>query len=118
MVAAENGGDANERILWHGTKTKSIILQEGFDPRVCSLGGMFGGGVYFADEPLKSVRYCANQNEGELMLCRVALGRPVLQRVSNHNLRRPPDPMPLFPTHVGTWMNGHRFHSVFYSANH
>ena len=27
-----------------------LISREGFDPRVCSLSGMFGGGVYFADK--------------------------------------------------------------------
>ena len=47
IVASGNGGDANEMMLWHGTPSRScgVIGRQGFDPRVCSLQGMFGGGV-------------------------------------------------------------------------
>jgi hypothetical protein len=56
ILAAENDGDANERLLWHGTTVPHVIIKDGFDPRVCNLSGMFGGGVYFADKSTKSVR--------------------------------------------------------------
>lgn len=36
IIAAENDGDPNERLLWHGTKFTSLILRDGFDPRVCA----------------------------------------------------------------------------------
>jgi hypothetical protein len=51
--------DRNEVYLWHGTKPEAvdIISHEGFDERVCNLGGLFGAGVYLADEVSKSDQY-------------------------------------------------------------
>ena len=120
ITASENEGDAGERLLWHGTTVPSVCCAEGFDPRVCALNGMFGGGVYFADKSTKSLRYAGASrpgDSGKLLLCRVALGRPMLKFLPQPNLRRPPDPMPLFPSHVGPWLRGEKFHSVFASAN-
>merc|ERR1712039_455709 len=79
---------------------------------------MFGAGVYFADKSTKSVRYCSSTKHGQLILCRVALGNQMLKRVSASNLRRPPEAMPLFPSHVMTWLREKEFHSIFYSAEH
>ena len=45
IIASENGGDPMERMLWHGTCVPHVITKEGFDPRVCNLSGMFGGGI-------------------------------------------------------------------------
>ena len=49
----------NEAYLWHGTSvtTVPIICDEGFDERVCSLSGCYGGGVYFAEASSKSLGY-------------------------------------------------------------
>ena len=36
IVASEtDDGDANERLLWHGTPVPQLIVRDGFDPRVC-----------------------------------------------------------------------------------
>ena len=40
IIASENDGECEERLLWHGTPVPHIITKEGFDPRVCSLAGM------------------------------------------------------------------------------
>ena len=72
-------------------------VRDGFDPRVCSLAGMFGGGVYFADKSTKSLRYAGASRAGDsgtLLLCRVSLGHPMFKRLPQPNMRRPPDPLP------------------------
>jgi len=69
-----------------------LIVKNGFDERVSALSGMFGGGIYFAENSSKSNQYvpCSNCNGGAvfsttncsckdqgilgLILCRVALG--------------------------------------------
>lgn len=49
----------NEYWLFHGTAAGNvkILLQKGYDPRVCSVDGMFGGGFYFAENATKSNSY-------------------------------------------------------------
>merc|ERR1719335_599694 len=49
----------NEVLLFHGTKSSNVgqIAEEGFDERVCSLDGMFGGGLYFAEDSCKAGQY-------------------------------------------------------------
>jgi hypothetical protein len=81
FVAEENGGDANERWLWHGTDKTDLVIAEGFDPRVCNLKGMFGAGAYFAEQSTKSVRYAGAKrpgDAGQMLLCRVALGNQMV----------------------------------------
>ena len=120
IIASENEGDPGEEFLWHGTPVPHHITNQGFDPRVCSLDGMFGGGVYFADKSTKSVRYAGASNKGEegvLILSRVSLGRPMLKWWPQPNMRRPPDPFPLFGwEHLQMWFEGRKFHSVFAQA--
>ena len=110
ILAAENEGEPTERLLWHGTPVPSVITKEGFDPRVCNLQGMFGAGVYFADKSTKSVRYAGQS--GVLLLSRVSLGNQMIRRFPQHQLRRPPSPYPLFPSHISTWLKGGKFHSI------
>ena len=53
---------------------------------------MFGGGVYFADKTTKSARYagtCRKGDAGQLILCRVALGNPLLKCDRSHRTLRP-----------------------------
>ena len=100
MIAQDRKGDANEMWLWHGTQSLNLVLRHGFDPRVCSMRGMFGAGVYFAENSTKSVRYALGQNnnnkppgpgaKGTLVLCRVALGTQMVKRLPQPGLRRPP----------------------------
>ena len=117
IIASENDGDPGERLLWHGTPVPQLVVSQGFDPRVCALEGMFGGGVYFADKSTKSVRYAGAARPGDsgtLLLCRVSLGRPMLKWLPQANMRRPPDPFPLFGwEHFQMWCTGQKFHSVF-----
>ena len=120
IIAAENEGDPGETHLWHGTRVPHLILKDGFDPRVCALDGMFGGGVYFANQSTKSLRYAGAAKAGDsgtLLLCRVSLGRQFVKWLPQNNMRRPPDPFPLFGwEHLQMWANGDKFHSVFAPA--
>lgn len=47
-VAANYGKDANELIMYHGSKNWAQILVDGFDFRFANKGGRFGAGNYFA----------------------------------------------------------------------
>lgn len=116
IIAAENDGDANEKLLWHGTNVPDVVTRKGLDPRVCSLNGMFGGGVYFADRSTKSVRYTGASTKGDrgrLLLCRVALGRQMVKYAPSPNIRRPPEPFPLYPSQIVSWWRDEHFHSLF-----
>lgn len=112
ILGAENEGEPSERFLWHGTTVPHLITKEGFDPRVCALSGMFGGGVYFADKSTKSLRYSGASKPGDkgvLLLSRVALGRPMLKYLPQTSMRRPPDPFPLFGVeHFSLWLRGQK----------
>jgi hypothetical protein len=71
--------EANEVYAFHGTKPgfTDIICREGFDERVCALGGLFGAGVYFADRFTKSHAYtqAGNDKLRPMFISRVSLGR-------------------------------------------
>ena len=45
-VADENGGQSNERLLFHGSPFVHAIVQKGFDERHAYIGGMFGAGKF------------------------------------------------------------------------
>ena len=91
---------ANEFYLFHGLNENATpgITRFGFDPRYCSLKGMFGAGVYFADNSSKANQYChggsctasgfltgraqckcKKTEEASMLLCRVALGDPFIE---------------------------------------
>lgn len=50
---------ANEYWLFHGCEASiaQILIHDGYDPRVSSLDGMFGGGFYLAENSSKSNQY-------------------------------------------------------------
>jgi len=85
----------NEVLLWHGTKSAIIdtIVKQGFDERVCSLSGMFGAGLYFAQDSCKSGQYAeADRSKSHwFLLCRVRLGRPYYATETMQNERKAPD---------------------------
>ena len=56
--------DLNEFFLWHGTDpgTVDILAAQDFDERVATLGGLYGGGSYFADAACKSTQYASTTN--------------------------------------------------------
>jgi len=86
---------SNEYYLFHGTKWDviNIVKRKGFDERVGSVTGMFGAGIYFAENASKSNQYvpCPECGKGAIfttgnceceevkspygmILCRVILG--------------------------------------------
>jgi hypothetical protein len=107
---------ANEYWLWHGTdwNTIRILITSGYDARVGSLSGMFGGGFYLAENSSKSNQYipcpacggnaifrktgcmCKNQSDLEygIILYRATLGQPFICQTYDsrkfRKARRPP----------------------------
>ncbi|KAN0044661.1 hypothetical protein ACTA71_006180 [Dictyostelium dimigraforme] len=95
---------ANELFLFHGLNVSSVagIAKFGFDPRFCSLDGMFGAGLYFAENSSKSNQYCHSgactcsgfqatsckckaSDEVCLLVCRVVMGDCLVENVFRGN---------------------------------
>jgi hypothetical protein len=99
---------ANEFFLFHGLNSSHVpgICKFGFDPRFCSLNGMFGGGVYFAENSSKCNQYnhvgacavsgykdttagakckCKKQDLVQMLLPRVLLGHPLVEGLYRGN---------------------------------
>lgn len=105
-IAEENGQQACERMLFHGSPFINAIVQKGFDERHAYIGGMFGAGIYFAEHSSKSNQYvygigggigCSLHNDKscylcprQLLLCRVALGKSFLQFSAMKMAHAPP----------------------------
>ena len=102
-----NGGDAhvldedrmldqglNECFLYHGTSPEiaDVIVEHGFDERVAALSGLYGAGVYFANQSCKSAQYAQADHKGEktLIVARVVLGDPYYAIGQMSQQRRPP----------------------------
>lgn len=62
-VCEENHGFANERMLFHGSPFINAIVQKGFDERHAYIGGMFGAGIYFAENSSKSNQYAYGKSK-------------------------------------------------------
>ncbi|XP_067936599.1 poly [ADP-ribose] polymerase tankyrase-1-like isoform X2 [Watersipora subatra] len=93
-VADENNHHENERLFFHGSPFVQTIIQRGFDERHAYMGGMFGAGIYFAENSSKSNQYVYGIGGGtgcpahrdkscyqchrHLILCRVTLGKSFL----------------------------------------
>lgn len=110
----------NEVLLWHGTHGDIIntIVKQGFDERVCSLSGMFGAGLYFAQDSCKSGQYAqADRNRSHwFLLCRVRLGRPYYATETMQNERKAPDGFDsvVFNPGVGHIPCGHHREHIIY----
>ena len=105
-VLEENGGHANERLLFHGSPFVARIIERGFDERHASVCGMFGAGIYFAENSSKSNQYvhglggasgCVEHKQRncaectrQLLLCRVSLGKSYFLFASNKLAHAPP----------------------------
>jgi hypothetical protein len=99
---------ANEVFLFHGLQHKFVhtIVESGMSSRHCSLDGMFGAALYFAENASKSNQYvhsgacplsgamprggaerklwlerckCKKGDECCMLLCRVTLGDPLVE---------------------------------------
>ena len=91
-IAETNHNHANEQMLFHGSPMLHAIVEGGFDERHSYIGGMFGAGVYFAENSSKSNQYvfgigggdgCSEHKdkscyvcERQILFCRVTLGKP------------------------------------------
>lgn len=111
----------NEAFLWHGSSRAKIdsILADGFDERVSNLGGMLGGGVYFAEDSCKSGQYSeksiASCRSHWFILSRVLLGRPHYTHRPVPEIRRAPhqcDSVVFSPAHDSVL--GHHREFVIY----
>ncbi|KAK3589737.1 hypothetical protein CHS0354_021059 [Potamilus streckersoni] len=105
-VAEENHGHDNERLLYHGSPFIQAIVHKGFDERHAYIGGMFGAGIYFAENSSKSNQYVYGIGGGtgcqihkdrscyicqrQLLLCRVTLGKSFLQFSAIRMAHAPP----------------------------
>jgi hypothetical protein len=87
--------DINELLLFHGTPTEvkgRTIANQGLDPRVGNLGGLYGAGSYFADSSCKSNQYTGSGTIRTFLICRVLMGWPFCTNTThNDSVRRPPD---------------------------
>ncbi|XP_062988968.1 poly [ADP-ribose] polymerase tankyrase-2 [Elgaria multicarinata webbii] len=105
-VSEENHHHANERMLFHGSPFVNAIIHKGFDERHAYIGGMFGAGIYFAENSSKSNQYVYGIGGGtgcpihkdrscyvchrQLLFCRVTLGKSFLQFSAMKMAHSPP----------------------------
>lgn len=84
---------ANEVLMWHGTKAGlwDVITKQGLDERLAS-NGLFGHGIYFAENSSKSDEYIVPDRNGlcYIFLARVCLGEPHSTLQSTRGMKRPP----------------------------
>lgn len=96
----------NEELLWHGSPAINSIIRKGFDERHASVGGMFGAGIYFAENSSKSNNYIYGINGGngcslhsdkscyvcsrKILLCQVLLGKQLSNTSSVKHAHAPP----------------------------
>ncbi|CAF0734042.1 unnamed protein product [Rotaria sordida] len=105
-IQDDNNGHENERLLFHGSPFLHSIMHKGFDERHASITGMFGAGIYFAENSSKSNQYVYGIGGGngctlhkdkscylcsrQMLLCRVCLGRSFLQFSASKLAHAPP----------------------------
>ncbi|CAF2791794.1 unnamed protein product [Rotaria sp. Silwood2] len=105
-IQEDNNGHENERLLFHGSPFLHSIMHKGFDERHASITGMFGAGIYFAENSSKSNQYVYGIGGGngctlhkdkscylcsrQMLLCRVCLGRSFLQFSASKLAHAPP----------------------------
>ena len=79
IVAAS--GNANERVLYHGTKHDAVkcVIDKGFDSRFWSggNGAAFGRAAYFAPIPEMSDNFTDRPGPRYILVCKVTLGNTV-----------------------------------------
>jgi hypothetical protein len=92
-VKEENGGDANEKLLYHGTKGDAAlsILHSGFDDRYWTggQGAAFGRAAYFAPIPAMSHDFTDGPRR-YIFVCRVLLGKQALIQPGQPHYHVPP----------------------------
>jgi hypothetical protein len=108
-IAAENGGDANERTLFYGTKKDAAlgILHSGFDDRYWNggNGATFGRAAYFAPIPAMADNF-TDRGAGVvrwIFVCKVTLG--FVESIPPQNVHY----LPKSPYHSSTGRETHWF---------
>eukprot|EP00162_Nutomonas_longa_P005497 comp16153_c0_seq1/m.25494 comp16153_c0_seq1/g.25494 ORF comp16153_c0_seq1/g.25494 comp16153_c0_seq1/m.25494 type:complete len:217 (+) comp16153_c0_seq1:1-651(+) len=85
--------DVNEVYLFHGTKPDfvEVIKKHGFEERVAS-NGLFGHGIYFAENSSKSDEYIVPDENGFcfIFMSRVVLGNAYIATQMHKDIKRPP----------------------------
>ncbi|GAB6027052.1 hypothetical protein CHUAL_013779 [Chamberlinius hualienensis] len=84
-ICEDNHSQANERMLFHGSPFINAIVHKGFDERHAYIGGMFGAGIYFAENSSKSNQYVYGIGGGTgcpLHKDRSFIGRPTVGGLS------------------------------------
>ena len=83
----------NEVYLFHGTtrEVADIITHHGFDERVGNLSGLYGAGVYFANQSCKAAQYAKDSGVKTLIVARVTLGDAYYTTGHLTQYRRPPE---------------------------
>ena len=83
----------NEVFLFHGTthQVADIITHHGFDERMSNLSGLYGAGVYFANQSCKAAQYAKDSGVKTLIVARVTLGDAHYASVMMQQYRRPPE---------------------------
>ncbi|XP_030647094.1 tankyrase, TRF1-interacting ankyrin-related ADP-ribose polymerase b isoform X2 [Chanos chanos] len=105
-IGDENHNQHNERMLFHGSPFINAIIHKGFDERHAYIGGMFGAGIYFAENSSKSNQYVYGIGGGtgcpthkdrscytchrHMLFCRVTLGKSFLQFSAMKMAHAPP----------------------------
>uniref|UniRef100_A0A8C7QZ31 Poly [ADP-ribose] polymerase n=1 Tax=Oncorhynchus mykiss TaxID=8022 RepID=A0A8C7QZ31_ONCMY len=105
-ISDENHNHHNERMLFHGSPFINAIIHKGFDERHAYIGGMFGAGIYFAENSSKSNQYVYGIGGGtgcpthkdrscylchrQMLFCRVTLGKSFLQFSAMKMAHAPP----------------------------
>ncbi|KAL6473743.1 hypothetical protein MHYP_G00173040 [Metynnis hypsauchen] len=77
VLRKKTAGKENEKLLFHGTKSKHIdaICQQNFDWRICGVHGTaYGKGSYFAREANYSHNYTDESGTRCMFVCRVLVG--------------------------------------------
>ena len=72
----------------------NAIPTSGFNERKASLNGMFGAGVYFAENSCKSDQYCGPIDSAGpfyMFLCRVAMGKLHIAETATPTAREAPE---------------------------
>mmetsp|Transcript_12216 Transcript_12216/g.18740 ORF Transcript_12216/g.18740 Transcript_12216/m.18740 type:complete len:454 (-) Transcript_12216:1649-3010(-) len=85
-ILNKKGHPSKPQQLFHGTSFMSArnIVAKGFK---VGREGMYGGGVYFAKTPRKSMNYCrVHRNKGVMLLCDVLMGNSRILKIAKANL--------------------------------
>merc|ERR1712004_772921 len=106
ILKLDDNDIVNEQLLWHGSPAVGSIVKRGFDERHSCTSGMFGAGIYFAENSSKSNQYVYGINGGtgcykhrdkscyicdrKILLCTVILGKSYQQYSSLKVAHAPP----------------------------